>query len=703
MDLIYADVKDGTIKDLGILSNYFFDLSFGKSENDFSLTCPDGATRLYEDQVIYIEGTEFGGIIDHIEVDTASRKLVYSGRTWHGVLENKVLYPFANDDYLYYSGEANKVIAAMLERMNLTPGNGNELVRRPDAGVIKASTEDSGIIISGYRVSSEGGNYAKGYSLIRDMLYQYDAKPVIIDGVIKAVPLVDYSNDYDFLAQTDQFRAKRKYNSLNHLHCMGGGELSSRYTIDIYLDEGGGVLPYARENPIYDSDYYSDIGKLKESSNAEDKENYKTITENMVTGVNEIADIYDYKSAGVTDHYVIQMEKPSDWETYYPDEKLYGFMKYFVINEDKTDQNEAAYKETDDPGTAVRYDLLLSSPQDWAHVFTDYYQIENGKYEKLTKGDVYHTLTAIPSDWNVNFKKYYEKSGSSYVHPELVDTFTQLGSVPGDWEKCYGNYYYANGNRVQGVWQGEQYFYTQTQPPDWGINFSNYYYDYSTGTAIEKRSVSGNPRDDYVKMTIKPSDWKDNWKSYYKNKTVNKKTKKYPLSELYKKRPKWKANTFYRKDTVYDAPAWAPNKYYWKKSAGTYAPAFVSGSFYYATKAVPKWTSGKYYEKGEYPYFEVGKFYEAVTYQLFPTWTSGAFYTKVEDHYAALVEGALKKIAEYQEKDELGIELSDGREYDINDVVGASDEVTGLSAKARVVQKTVKIKRGITTISYDVG
>uniref|UniRef100_UPI00047C4970 hypothetical protein n=1 Tax=Butyrivibrio sp. WCD2001 TaxID=1280681 RepID=UPI00047C4970 len=249
----------------------------------------------------------------------------------------------------------------------------------------------------------------------------------------------------------------------------------------------------------------------------------------------------------------------------------------------------------------------------------------------------------------------------------------------------------------------EQYFYTTSQPPDWGTSYSSYYFDYSTGTAIEKRSVQGVPREVYVKMTIKPSDWSTNWKYYYKNKTVNKKTKKYQLSELYKKKPKWKANTFFRKDTVYDAPAWQAGKYYWKKSAGTYAPAFVSGSFFYATKAVPSFKAGKYYEKGDYPYWSSGKYYKAVEYQLFPTWAKGAFFTKVEDHYAALVEGALKKIAEYQEKDELGIELKDGREYDINDIVGASDEVTGLSAKARVIQKTVKIKRGITTITYDVG
>jgi hypothetical protein len=41
--------------------------------------------------------------------------------------------------------------------------------------------------------------------------------------------------------------------------------------------------------------------------------------------------------------------------------------------------------------------------------------------------------------------------------------------------------------------------------------------------------------------------------------------------------------------------------------------------------------------------------------------------------------------------------------YDINDRVGASDEVTGLGAVERIVQKVVKIQRGIVSFDYNTG
>ena len=234
MDLIYSDVLNGEIVDRGVLNNYSIDLSYGADENNFKLTAPLDGTRLKPNQIIYMEGTEYGGVIDDIEVDTEQQMLIYTGRTWHGILENKILYPPKGHDYLYVNGEANEVLATLLEIMNIIPGDDNELSVSPENAFMKVSTEDSGIWVDA-KVTSESGNYAKGYSFIRDMLYKAGAKPKIIDGELSAQPLVDYSNDDDFLAATDQFRAKRNYNSLNRLHCLGQGNLADRYTIDIYM------------------------------------------------------------------------------------------------------------------------------------------------------------------------------------------------------------------------------------------------------------------------------------------------------------------------------------------------------------------------------------------------------------------------------------------------------------------------------------
>ena len=132
MDLIYADIVNGIVIDRGVLTNYSYDLSYGVNDNDFQLMLSIKGTRLKEDQLVYIPGTEYGGIIDSIKVDTATQMLTYSGRTWHGILESKILYPEPGKDYMYVCGEANSVLATLLERMNIIPGELNELLVAPE-------------------------------------------------------------------------------------------------------------------------------------------------------------------------------------------------------------------------------------------------------------------------------------------------------------------------------------------------------------------------------------------------------------------------------------------------------------------------------------------------------------------------------------------------------------------------------------------
>ncbi|MBR2556200.1 MAG: hypothetical protein IKE94_15235, partial [Aeriscardovia sp.] len=86
-----------------------------------------------------------------------------------------------------------------------------------------------------------------------------------------------------------------------------------------------------------------------------------------------------------------------------------------------------------------------------------------------------------------------------------------------------------------------------------------------------------------------------------------------------------------------------------------------------------------------------------------PTFILDTYFKQYTDHYEALVEAAKNKIAEYMSKNKLEITLDDKRIYDINDRVGASDEVTGIRAVERIVQKIVKIERGIVSFDYNTG
>lgn len=95
MELIYANHKR---EDVGILKNPDLDLAFGGDENNFECTvgikdhcCEDGF-------YIYAEGTEYGGIVDAIKIDSADDTVTYSGRTWHGMLASKMIEPLKNGE-----------------------------------------------------------------------------------------------------------------------------------------------------------------------------------------------------------------------------------------------------------------------------------------------------------------------------------------------------------------------------------------------------------------------------------------------------------------------------------------------------------------------------------------------------------------------------------------------------------------------------
>ena len=695
MDLIYADVEKGIIIDRGVLNIYKFDCSFGEKENDFELRVPMGAHKLSEDQIVYVNGTEYGGVIDAIEVDTENQKMVYTGRTWHGILENKILYPQPGYNYFYVNGDANEVLRELLERMNIIPGDLNELYVKPENAFMSVAEHNAGYDVDA-RVSSESGNYAHGYTFIRDLLYQFDLKPKIVNGVIEAVPNIDYSSDDDFLEGTDQFRAKRNYNSINRLHCMGSGNLADRYVIDLYLDENGGLLPYARENPVQDSDYYTDIAALAESTNEEDIKNFEILSAHMVTGINEMADIYDYPSIGSTYHYVLLETVPDDWgKDLTPskdlDEKEWGFEQYFS----QTLKNDTVeYKNLEKPALAYRYDLQLSMPGDWTSNFANYYVSDNEGYKSVDPVELYDVQSTEPPQWYAGaYMNYYKLENGSYVTISQVPGLIRLTTQPPDWTTRWTEYCKQDGSKVESIVPEPTYELLKKKPSDWDKYYSNYYQtdgvDFST---VSPKSVK-----DYVLTTYQPSNWKKEYKNYFRRKGKE----HYQVTD--KTVPKWKANTFYKEVTKNETPSFRKNKYYVKHQDDPHAPPFVAGAYYSSGYVIPAFSAQTVYKKRTYPTWQTNTYYTAVQYQPIPEFIAGAYFKQYEDHFEALIEAAKKKLEEYMKKDELEITLDEKRVYDINDRIGASDEVTGIGASERITQKIITIERGIVRYKYNTG
>ena len=85
--------------------------------NDFEIRLPksewDRESIRYKGRV-YIPGTEYGGIVKNIESISESNEVVFSGPTWRGMLEYKVVEPPLGQEHLILSGELNKTLKTLI-------------------------------------------------------------------------------------------------------------------------------------------------------------------------------------------------------------------------------------------------------------------------------------------------------------------------------------------------------------------------------------------------------------------------------------------------------------------------------------------------------------------------------------------------------------------------------------------------------------
>lgn len=233
MDLIHVDANHAM---LGTLERYELDLAFGTDENDFEcvMAISDHCCRAGDYLAMtdvengHMKYTEYGGRIDGVSVDTGNETVTYSGRTWHGILAKKILCPDDGQDYLVLSGDANEVLGFLIQRTGL-------------GDLFEASDQKAGIMITSYQMD----RYIDAYTGIRKMLKCDGAKLAMYyrDGKVhlSAVPLVDYSQDEEWDSDQMNFQISSNERPVNHLICLGKGDLSERMVRHLYMDAQGNV------------------------------------------------------------------------------------------------------------------------------------------------------------------------------------------------------------------------------------------------------------------------------------------------------------------------------------------------------------------------------------------------------------------------------------------------------------------------------
>lgn len=223
-------ITDSNHVDARSAVDFALDCAWGKEENDFELVL-SGASTIDAGAYVYIDGSECGGVVDTMEDQLAAgvSTLTYSGRTWHGMLANKILEPDKGKDYLTVSGTASTVIGSLISRVGLD--SVFDAVVPPDG-----SGDPS---IKQYQFD----RYVDAYTGLRKMCAANGLKLRLAytSGQVNiwAEPVAHYGDSID--SDLIDFDATRTWRKPNHLIGLGKGDLAARVVVHWYADAKGNV------------------------------------------------------------------------------------------------------------------------------------------------------------------------------------------------------------------------------------------------------------------------------------------------------------------------------------------------------------------------------------------------------------------------------------------------------------------------------
>lgn len=229
-------LADRNLKDIDPVMDADIDIAIGSDENDYEIKVRRDQWRpeYTFGNVFYVKNTEYGGIIGEVDTSTAEDTISLLGRTWRGMLDKKIIRPPAGQDYKKVSGELNAVLS--------------DLITEQFDDYFVVSQDDTGVGLTNYQFDRyctllSGINKmlkSVGYRLKIRYVQQERGQPGYVE--LSAVPIVDYSEQIE-LSQDSQlnFTFKNCRNGVNHLICLGKGELQDRQVIDLYVQEDGSI------------------------------------------------------------------------------------------------------------------------------------------------------------------------------------------------------------------------------------------------------------------------------------------------------------------------------------------------------------------------------------------------------------------------------------------------------------------------------
>lgn len=276
MELIYTDKN---MKDIGSINKFNMDFDTTNTM-DYTLTVDSGNQSILDDGFVYIPDTEYGGIIDKKTPSTITGNTVYYGRNYRGILNSKIIYPQAGQDYKYISGDIYEILTNLVDEFNLS-------------SYFTLDKES----ISGYEVSNyKVDRYCSLYSLMmslskkfnKNLWLNYDISYKKI--LITFRSAIDYSKEELYCDAKLDMEVTKSSRLPTHLLCLGSGQLKERIVADIWLNA---------DRKTFNTDHQvffgvDDYTKIYENVNSNSKEDL------LSAGISKFEELINVDTISVT-------------------------------------------------------------------------------------------------------------------------------------------------------------------------------------------------------------------------------------------------------------------------------------------------------------------------------------------------------------------------------------------------------------------
>lgn len=201
-------------------------------KNDAKIDC----SKKMLDYGMYIicPGTEYGVLIEEVNTWTDEQRETWYGNTFRGFLSQFIIEPPSGQDYKIVSGDAHDIM--------------REILNNAFNGMFFIPKEASGIALKDYKF----GRYTSALEGFAKMLEAQNARINIeikqggsnepFSVVLSAVPIQNLSEEIEYSQDSRiAINLKESQRGINHLICLGKGELKDRTVVHLYVQLDGTI------------------------------------------------------------------------------------------------------------------------------------------------------------------------------------------------------------------------------------------------------------------------------------------------------------------------------------------------------------------------------------------------------------------------------------------------------------------------------